>query len=205
MFRGPVTLIEPVTYGTLMSREVHDVIAKWAQEHRATNISWNRGAVVYAHQQSLWHPSTGDVVLENCIVSPEEFDANGVLMVGSFKAVMYEGRFMPDPKEETPTSMAESFRKFVTEFFDIAHISPDMQEEVWNMSLKQFCNVWADTAKKEQTHQDKKSISRRQLLAKPHEVLCTTCGRKGGFAIIDGFVGCQYCGTIYGDIDNIPD
>lgn len=202
MFRGKVIIVDLMPHECLMQRGTHDCILEWAAKHNCAEVGWTTRTHEPDLQTSIWDNIAESVYLEDCIVSPDEFDARGLLRIGPYYGRMVSGNLIPDPEEETPASYVEAFKQFVNDFFNTANIAPSMQEEVWNMSLRHFCNIWEDTA--QHTHQDR-GISRRQLLTKPQDVICPRCNRKGVMAIVDGFVGCQFCGTIFGDIDNIPD
>ncbi len=202
MFRGKVVIIDLMPHECLMMRGTHDCILEWAIKHGCSEVGWTAHEQEHSEQTSIWDNIAESVYLNDCVVSPEEFDARGLLRIGPYYGRMISGNLIPDPEEETPASYVEAFKQFVNDFFNTANIAPSMQEEVWNMSLRHFCNIWTDTTQR--AHQEK-SISRRRLLTKPQDVICPRCGHKGVMAIVDGIVGCQFCGTIYGDIDGIPD
>ena len=202
MFRGKVVIVDLIPHARILQRETHDCILKWATMHSCTKIGWTACMHMVNMQSSVGDDSEDSVYMENCLISPDEFDEHGLLHIGPYYGKMVYGNLIPDPEEESPMAMIDAFKEFVNDFFETANIPSDMREEVWNMSLRSFCNICNDTA--QQAYQDK-GISRRQLLTKPQDVICPSCNRKGFMAIVDGFVRCHFCGTVFGDIDNIPD
>lgn len=201
MYRGTVIFAESVPCAYLQSREFHDTILSWAQAHGAKDIRWQEGECLRV--AGVVTAVSGYIKIVKCAVSPEEFDEDGLLHIGSFKAYMGDHRIVPDPEKQIPTTLTEVFKKYLEDFFRESAATEQMQEDVWNMTLRQFCDIWDNSQKS--AHQERISLSRRQLLTRPNEAICPVCAIKGGFMIVDGIVKCKFCDTNFGDIDKIPD
>lgn len=206
MWKGDVTLIEPLARPSLVCRDTHDIFAAWAKKHHAITLEWTSDQDIVSDQETLWSRDIGNIRLRDCTVSPEEFDEKGILHIGPFRAYMSDGIYIPGREEEAPSDFASAFKKFVLDFFETANIPAEMQESIWNMSLRSFCTTWENVSNQSApAHQEDINLSRRQLLTNIKNVICPRCGHKGFLRIMDGMVSCDLCGTTYGDIDNIPD
>lgn len=206
MFRGKVIIVDLMPHECLMMRGTHDCILEWAEKHGCTEVGWTELVRDHDEQTSIWDNIAESVYLNGCTVAPEEFDARGLLRIGPYYGRMVSGNLVPDPEKAVPSDFVNAFKKFVFDFFETANIPAEMQETVWNMSLRSFCTTWENASNQSApAHQGGANLSRRQLLTNIKNVICPRCGHKGFLRVMDGMVGCDLCGTAYGDIDNIPD
>jgi hypothetical protein len=121
------------------------------------------------------------------------------------------GRLLGEEVITTTTTIETEvgLRQFLTDLFESENMSPEEQEKVMQMPVKDFCdmvekmlNPEAESAHQvEQYNPIPPGIPKMQFLTNLATYACPVCNQKGGLKLVDGHLKCSICAYDFGDID----
>lgn len=119
-----------------------------------------------------------------------------------------------ETKEVSVEQTEVGFKQFLTDLFESEKMSPEEQEKVMQMSVKDFCDMvekilQANANVAYQGEEDDNPIPpgvpKMQFLMNPIAYVCPKCKQKNVFKVIDGHLVCSACTHDFGDVDELRD